>query len=181
MSHNFDDCDKSLNGCAIMCNDNPSVIHHWHPETLKKMPLMTLCGMVLSSLLCGANEIRGIANKCLDVRGGDSDNGTPVEIWPCHGGANQEWRFSPQGEIRGIANKCLDVKGGVSNDGTPVILWPCNGGANQQWRYVHGELPGVGDKCLDVKGGVSDDGTLIILWRCHGSANQKWRMRHFVQ
>src|SRR5208283_4081897 len=133
MSHNFDELRQIA---ERMCNDNPSVMHHWHPETLRKMLLMTLCGMVLSSLLCGANEIRGIANKCLDVRGGDSDNGTPVEIWPCHGGANQEWRFV-HGELPGVGDKCLDVKGGVSDDGTLIILWRCHGSANQKWRMRH--------------------------------------------
>jgi hypothetical protein len=29
--------------------------------------------------------------KCLDVKGGGSDNGTPIDLWPCNGGTNQNW------------------------------------------------------------------------------------------
>jgi hypothetical protein len=83
-----------------------------------------------------ATEIRGIGNKCLDVSGGGSGDGTPVIIWPCHGGRNQQWNITRSGEIRGIGNKCLDVSGGGSGDGTPVVIWPCHGGANQKWRVL---------------------------------------------
>jgi hypothetical protein len=31
------------------------------------------------------------ANKCLDVTGNGTANGTKVEIWDCNGGANQKW------------------------------------------------------------------------------------------
>ena len=31
------------------------------------------------------------ANKCLDVTGWNSANGTRLETWTCTGGANQKW------------------------------------------------------------------------------------------
>ncbi|WP_407647115.1 RICIN domain-containing protein [Actinacidiphila soli] len=31
------------------------------------------------------------ANKCLDVTGGNSANGTRLQIWTCTGAANQKW------------------------------------------------------------------------------------------
>jgi hypothetical protein len=80
-----------------------------------------------------AAEIRGIGNKCLDVSGGGSADGTPIIFWSCHGGDNQKWAVVPSGLIRSINGKCLDVSGGVSANGTPIILWSCHGGENQNW------------------------------------------------
>ncbi|MEV1177489.1 RICIN domain-containing protein [Nonomuraea sp. NPDC049784] len=31
------------------------------------------------------------ANKCLDVSGAGTANGTKMQIWTCHGGTNQQW------------------------------------------------------------------------------------------
>lgn len=37
------------------------------------------------------------ANMCLDVAGGDTDNGTKVEQWTCNGGENQAFAGDPLG------------------------------------------------------------------------------------
>ncbi|MYW21356.1 hypothetical protein GT039_38800, partial [Streptomyces sp. SID2955] len=31
------------------------------------------------------------SNKCLDVTGNNSANGTRLQLWTCSGGANQKW------------------------------------------------------------------------------------------
>ncbi len=122
-----------------------------------------------------AAEIRsGLENKCLDVQGGGAEDLTPVVIFQCTGGDNQEWAIVPPGEIRGIGDKCLDVKGGSSDDGTPIILFRCTGGENQKWTVIDGEIRGIGGKCLDVQGGRATDRTPLILWPCHGGKGQKW-------
>ena len=65
---------------------------------MKKILLLTLC-LTLSPAAffdeSHAAEIRGIAGKCLDVSGGGSDDGTPIILWPCHGGGNQQWMVQP--------------------------------------------------------------------------------------
>jgi Ricin-type beta-trefoil lectin domain-like len=33
----------------------------------------------------------GIASACLDATGPSSADGTPLQIWDCTGGANQQW------------------------------------------------------------------------------------------
>lgn len=38
-----------------------------------------------------AMEIRGFADKCLDVRGASTNNGTPVQMWDCVNVSNQQW------------------------------------------------------------------------------------------
>jgi hypothetical protein len=126
-------------------------------------------------------------NKCLDVSGASSENGSALIQWECHGGDNQVWSIEPTdaGYSRVVARnsgKCLDVSGESTADGAPVLQWQCHGGANQQWRL---ESVGSGyrliarhsGKCLDVPGWSTEDGTAITQWQCHGGANQTFLAR----
>lgn len=71
---------------------------------------------------------------CLDAYENQTSAGTPVIIWPCHGGANQQWRHNADGTVESVhSGLCLDADGGGTANGTQVILWTCHGGANQQW------------------------------------------------
>jgi hypothetical protein len=64
----------------------------------------TLFGVfaVLGSLAtpAAAGEIKGLGNKCLDVRGGAPIDSASVQIFSCHGGENQKWKLTETGEIR---------------------------------------------------------------------------------
>jgi len=138
--------------------------------------------ITLLVMMCPTNgrsqQLRGLAGKCLDVSGGNPNDGTPIILWPCRENApNQQWNYALKSTIRGLAGKCLDVAGGNPNDGTPIILWSCHGGPNQQWYHLFDDhtIRGLGGKCLDVTGGSPNDGTRIILWPCHGGPNQQWR------
>ena len=39
-------------------------------------------------------------NKCLDVTGGATASGTPLQIWDCNGTGAQEWRWRQQTRTR---------------------------------------------------------------------------------
>ncbi|MFF5233174.1 ThuA domain-containing protein [Dactylosporangium sp. NPDC000521] len=125
----------------------------------------------------GVGPVKGLAGKCLDVRGGSSANGTQIQLYTCQGNAAQTWTRS--GQTLQALGKCLDVNGGGTANGTKVQLWTCNGGANQTWAaQSDGTLrnPQSG-KCLDVSGNNSADGTVVQLWTCiSGAANQKWTL-----
>lgn len=41
-----------------------------------------------------AGQIRMFADMCLDIQGGTSQNNAVVQLYPCHGGANQRWLSS---------------------------------------------------------------------------------------
>jgi ricin-type beta-trefoil lectin protein len=77
------------------------------------------------------------SGKCLDVSGASTEDGAPIILWQCHGGANQQWRLEPFGEeyrlVARHSGKCLDVTGWSPENGTRIIQWQCNGGANQTW------------------------------------------------
>jgi len=121
--------------------------------------------------------LRGAAsNRCLDVPGQATANGTLLQVWDCNGGANQQWTYLSNGALQVYGNKCLDVPGHATSAGTRVEIWDCNGGSNQQWNLnsdgtVVGRESGL---CLDVSGGGTANGTAVELWTCNGQSNQKW-------
>ncbi|MEV6369318.1 family 16 glycosylhydrolase [Micromonospora musae] len=124
----------------------------------------------------GGAPIVGYGNKCVDVAGANTVNGTAVQLWTCNGTAAQRWSWAGDGSVRALG-KCLDVAGGGTANGTPVQLWDCNGSAAQRWV-----LSAAGDivnpqanKCLDATGASSADGTRLQIWECTGGPNQKWR------
>jgi poly(3-hydroxybutyrate) depolymerase len=113
------------------------------------------------------------SGRCLDVNQASSANGTQLQIWDCHGNANQQ--FSQSGRALTVMAKCLDVPTNAGA-GTRVQIWDCHGGANQQWNLnSNGTISNVQNGlCLDVNGGSTANGAPVIVWSCHGGANQRW-------
>jgi hypothetical protein len=125
----------------------------------------------------GAAVARGAgSNRCLDVPGSTTTNGTQLDIWDCNGGANQSWLLTPSKTLVVYGNKCLDVAGGSTAAGAKVELWDCNGNTNQQWNVnSNGTITGVGSGlCLDAVSGGTANGTLVDIWTCSGGSNQRW-------
>jgi hypothetical protein len=122
-----------------------------------------------------AGPIRGIGGMCVDVAGGATADGTPIQLHPCTGNVAQQWTFPGDGTVRALG-KCLDVSGGSTADGAVVQLWTCNGTNAQKWVHTAArDLTNTGSgKCLDAKGNSSADGTRLQIWTCTGGANQKW-------
>ncbi|MFD4791830.1 ricin-type beta-trefoil lectin domain protein [Streptomyces sp. NPDC058459] len=114
------------------------------------------------------------ADKCMDVNGASSTNGTAVQLWSCNTSDAQWWTRGSDGTIRALG-KCLDVTGLGTANGTKVEIWDCNGGANQQWQpYNGGYRNPVSGRCLDDPGFATADGTRLEIWDCNGGANQQW-------
>ncbi|MFE5044866.1 ricin-type beta-trefoil lectin domain protein [Streptomyces sp. NPDC056637] len=113
-----------------------------------------------------SGDITGSSGKCVDVTGGGSADGTPLELWTCGGGDNQNWVLSHDGTVRALY-KCMTVSG------SSVQLSTCDGSAAQQWQRSGGTLVNQG-KCLDAQGGAGADGTKLISYTCSGGANQRW-------
>lgn len=72
------------------------------------------------------------AQYCLDLAGGRTENGTPIQLWECLGNANQEW-IVQDFQIKSAVNtsKCIDA--GDMMHGTNLKLWDCNGLPQQSW------------------------------------------------
>lgn len=95
--------------------------------------------------------------KCLDVANDGRGNGTPVVLWGCHGGPNQQWVTQAfyKGPHKGFkilvnvsSGKCLDVENGAYPDwprpDAPLQIWDCfhptdlrkaANRVNQVWEY----------------------------------------------
>ena len=71
------------------------------------------------------HAIIGLGGYCLDVRGGAArGNGTPVELYQWHFGANQRFSMGGDGRIREVeSGKCL-IASALKND-SPLVLDTC--------------------------------------------------------
>jgi len=125
------------------------------------------------------------SGQCMDVYGASTTAGAAVIQWPCHGGANQDWRLQPVGDgsfewrVR-HSQLCLTVPGASQQAGAALVQAACDGSTAQrfqprpsangyQWVAVHS------GQCLDVYQNSLDNGTQIIQWPCHTGSNQVWQ------
>lgn len=152
--------------------------------------------LILTALAvpAGAVEIQDFG-KCMDIRQGVIEPGTPVQLYTCNGTISQDWAVvevpanDESGEAVEVHVKvnpalCLDVRGGVNANGTPIQIWPCNGTLSQRF-YARPAPNGINGvmllttipsdlRCVDVTGGNPADGTPIQLWDCNNTQSQFW-------
>jgi Ricin-type beta-trefoil lectin domain/Glycosyl hydrolases family 16 len=125
----------------------------------------------------GTGPITGNAGLCVDVRGANSANFTPVQVYTCNGTNAQQWTVVTAGSTLHALGKCLDINGGGTADGTTVDLYDCNNTAAQVFiPQSNGSLYNPqSNKCLDDTG-WGGAGTQLQIWDCTGNANQKWSL-----
>ncbi|WP_299945816.1 ricin-type beta-trefoil lectin domain protein [uncultured Microbulbifer sp.] len=121
-------------------------------------------------------------NKCVEVSGAQTDNGTQITIWECMDlpaqVPEQRWTFSTDGTVRSLG-KCLDNSGGGSENGNRIQLWDCSDNSNnshQQWLIAKNQLKNpYTNKCFDLSQGSTSNGNDVWLWGCNASnRNQQW-------
>jgi beta-glucanase (GH16 family) len=129
----------------------------------------------------GANPtgpITGLGGLCVDVRGANPADFTPVQVYTCNGTNAQQWTVVAAGSTLRALGKCLDIKAGGTADGTTVDLYTCNGtGAQVFIPQSDGALlnPQSG-KCLDDTNFSTTPGTQLQIWDCSGNTNQSWHL-----
>ncbi|QRO01412.1 RICIN domain-containing protein [Archangium violaceum] len=119
------------------------------------------------------------ANRCLDVSGAGTANGTNVQLYQCNGTNAQRWMLTSAGELRSAvaSGMCLDVSNAGTTDGTNVQIYQCNGTNAQKWtRTAAGELRSAlgSNICLDVANAGTADGTNVQIYQCNGTKAQQW-------
>jgi hypothetical protein len=122
--------------------------------------------------------ITGYAGLCVDVRGANTANFTPVQVYTCNGTNAQQWTVVEAGSTLHALGKCMDIYAGGTADGTTVDLYDCNNTAAQVFiPQSNGSLynPQSG-KCLDDTNWSTTPGTQLQIWDCTGNANQKWNL-----
>jgi endo-1,4-beta-xylanase len=127
----------------------------------------------------GTTIVGQASNRCVDVPGSTTTNGTQLQLWDCNGQANQRFASTSTKQLMVFGTKCLDASGQGTTNGTAVIIWDCNGQTNQQWNInSNGTITGVqSGLCLDATGAAATNGTKIQLWACSGGTNQQWSRR----
>jgi hypothetical protein len=129
--------------------------------------------------------VRGFGGLCLDLKGGNLANGTPIQMWECGalGGANQRWSLGGDGQLHygGLdGSKCARVVNGQ------LVLWDCVAGwTSQLFTFANQRIQHAG-LCLDVYGpsdsqylsgqGMPANGNTVQAFTCNGSMNQKWNL-----
>ncbi|MFF4207964.1 ricin-type beta-trefoil lectin domain protein [Streptomyces sp. NPDC001796] len=131
----------------------------------------------------GKTPYVGLADKCLDLKGGLAVAGTAIQLYQCNGSIAQNWRFSPtpggtnpdQGTLNVYDKWCVQPAGNTA--GSAVQLQKCDGSAGQELkRNASGQLTHVSSGlCLAVQGANSANSTPIVLATCDGTkAEQLW-------
>ncbi|WP_205323808.1 PHB depolymerase family esterase [Glycomyces sp. YM15] len=124
-------------------------------------------------------EIVGAAsNRCVNIPGAGTANGTQAVLWKCNGSADQTFTHTVSGELQ-VNGKCLEAQGSGTAEGTKAVIGDCSGGADQRWNVnADGTITNAHNSlCLDAFGGGTNNGTRIILWTCSGGSNQQWTLR----
>lgn len=108
-----------------------------------------------------------VSGKCVNVAGGGSVSGTPLDIYTCNESAAQNWNVQGDGAIE-LNDKCMAVANGQTANMTPVQLMDCNGSPAQQWVFLpSGQLKNPhSNRCLDVKDAEIKDGQPLIIYDC---------------
>jgi hypothetical protein len=121
--------------------------------------------------------ITGYAGLCVDVRGANTADFTPVQVYTCNGTNAQRWTVVEAGSTLHALGKCMDINGGGTADGTTVDLYDCNNtGAQVFIPESDGALYNPqSNKCLDDTN-WGGSGTQLQIWDCTGNANQQWNL-----
>ncbi|GLX37968.1 RICIN domain-containing protein [Streptomyces lavendulae] len=132
----------------------------------------------------------GASGKCLEVPGGNFNNGAPVQQWDCNGGSNQKWTVVYGNGYSQIINvstkKCLEIADWSKSAGAVARQWDCHGGANQQWVVAGIDQAGQTQlrnknswMVLDDPGSSPYNGQQMIQWpEKRGAANQAWTVAY---
>jgi lysophospholipase L1-like esterase len=127
----------------------------------------------------GQKRLRSVtANKCVDITGGRTADGTAAILWGCSGSSNQSWVLRGiTGDLRHVtANMCLHPSGDatVPGDNTAAVLeHDCS--AIDRNRYTlrnDGNLQQVSSgECLNPFTGVAKSGTAAVFFNSSSCGN----------
>src|SRR5512142_2504351 len=132
-----------------------------------------------AGLAFSASPIVGAqSQRCVDIAGRSTTNGTQAQLWDCNGGTNQAFTYDSTATraLPVYGTKCLQASGGGTSTGTAVVIGDCTGQAGAQWNVnADGTITNVqSGLCMDANGAGTANGTKVILWTCGTGANQRW-------
>jgi poly(3-hydroxybutyrate) depolymerase len=130
----------------------------------------------------GGQQLVGTgSNRCVDITGFNTNDGTRLQLYDCTGGWNQRWSYTNNTLVNPQSGKCVNVAGGGTGNGTAVTLSTCNGSGGQRWQLQsNGNLVNTqSGRCLDAVNRGTGNGTLLQIYDCvaGGQSNQQWSLR----
>ncbi|MEU0096466.1 ricin-type beta-trefoil lectin domain protein [Kribbella sp. NPDC006257] len=141
----------------------------WGWGLLKKEPVNTLPPAPPGEPLRGVDS-----NRCVDVPGFSTTNGTALDLWDCNGGGNQTWNWTASKQLTVYANKCLTI-GGDGAAGSPVLITDCTGVPSQAWQLNEDKsISSIGTPALCLQAAGTENGTAVQVQPCNGQPNQQW-------
>jgi len=156
---------------------------------------VTLAGSATGNPTAG--EVLAANGQCLDVQGGVSADGQPVQLYACNHTAAQQVSYRSDGTVQ-ILGRCLTAAGTITtcagqtwrhgSDGTlvdtatgrcldaaaTIVAATCTGAATQVWKLPPGQLAGPAGLCADVANADPASGSPTQLWTCNNSDAQRW-------
>jgi hypothetical protein len=146
---------------------------------------ISLAGVITTTQAAqaAAPQILTFANKCVNVSGGQTGNGTLINEWTCNGTVSQNFTIVPLGNgfstIKTAFGTCVDVRGGQTGNGTLIDEWGCNGTVSQEFNIIplgngFSTIKTAFGTCVDVNGAGTGDGTRIDEWGCNGTVAQEF-------
>ena len=137
-----------------------------------------LAAALAAAAMCGTARAETVylaqkSEMCADIDRGRMAEGTPIQLWPCHGKAPQALDYDARTrQMVARANRAYCVDDIV---GQGLALVRCNA-TRMKWT-IDSAAPAVRShdgRCWDAKSGRLDPRTRLILWPCHGGRNQQF-------
>lgn len=122
-------------------------------------------------------------SKCLDVPGGNVEDGQQLWIWECNEASpNQKWLFKDGAIILSAdQSKCVDLPNSDTTNGNLLQIWDCSGLPQQMWGFdsdrnsiYMSQSSSDATKCFQMQDGSGISGTPLEIWDCLPYGNQQW-------
>jgi hypothetical protein len=154
------------------------------------LPVALSEGQAFQITVKGQTSPNGGGLYCLDMYGGQTRAGSPVDIWTCDANnpKGQLWYFDEGTfKIRSALDSTKCIAAGDMKQGTKLTIEDCSIGSEQFWgadmtnQFTIWLQATAGKQsqtfCMDVKDALYKDGTAVQVWPCDGLANQKWSIQ----
>jgi hypothetical protein len=142
------------------------------------------CGTAYTGLTI---SVKGKSLLCLDLYGGDTRNGSPLQLWECNGHQSQLWLFEAGKyaiQYAADPSKCVDA--GSMSQGTKLQIWDCNGLKQQNLGFdpkegtiylsqSNADSP-LASLCFDAYAPTAQ-GNAIQVWGCNAQPQQQWNVQ----
>ncbi|HYH75536.1 MAG TPA: RICIN domain-containing protein, partial [Candidatus Saccharimonadales bacterium] len=120
----------------------------------------------------------GGQQKCLNVTGNGTAQGTDVVMTTCSGSVGQKWVIQHDGTIRNPnANKCLQPQNGSTAAFTILEVYPCAGTNIQKWGVRTPETmnsqSAASPFCVDATNGATASSSWVWVTGCDYSIDQQ--------